>query len=62
MTKIIPEDNARQGHWGRHALIILVSSLLLAFIAWGGVEIYGHMLAKQAPVEQTQGSGAAPAG
>ena len=26
MVKIIPTDKARQGHWGRHVLIILIVS------------------------------------
>ncbi|SFP27988.1 hypothetical protein SAMN03159463_03960 [Mesorhizobium sp. NFR06] len=44
MTKIVPEDKARQAHWGWHALRILVAGLLLAFIAWGAVEIYGELI------------------
>lgn len=44
MTKIVPEDKARQGHWGWHALRILVVGLLLAFIAWAAVEIYGEVI------------------
>ncbi|RWM02731.1 MAG: hypothetical protein E5X80_27585 [Mesorhizobium sp.] len=44
MTKIVPEDKARQGHWGWHALRILVAGLLLALIAWGAVEIYGEVI------------------
>ena len=35
MTKIIPENKARQGRWGWHGLRILIAALLLAFIAWG---------------------------
>ncbi|RWE02285.1 hypothetical protein [Mesorhizobium sp.] len=53
MTKIIPEDKARQGHWGWHALRILIAGLLLAFIAWAAVEIYGEMIKSQATSEQT---------
>jgi len=33
MTKIIPEDKARQGRWGWHGLRILIAGLLLAFAA-----------------------------
>ncbi|BCM22024.1 MULTISPECIES: hypothetical protein [Mesorhizobium] len=44
MTKIVPENKARQGHWGWHALRILIAGLLLAFIAWGAVEIYGELI------------------
>jgi len=48
MTRIIPTDKARQGHWGRHLLLILICGLLLAFLAWGAVEIYGRMIAPPA--------------
>lgn len=44
MTKIIPEDKARQGRWGRHGLRILIAALLLAFIACGAAEIYGGVI------------------
>ncbi|CDX23427.1 conserved hypothetical protein [Mesorhizobium sp. ORS 3324] len=44
MAKIVPEDKARQGRWGWHALRILIAGLLLAFIAWGAVEIYGEVI------------------
>lgn len=49
MTKIVPTDKARQGHWGRHLLMILVIGLVLALIAWGAVEIYGRMIEPTAP-------------
>ena len=39
MTKIVSTDKARQGHWGRHVLIVLVAALLLAAVAWGIAEI-----------------------
>ena len=51
MTKIIPEDKARQGHWGWHALRILVAGLLLVLVAWGVAEIYGVAI-KQPTTEQ----------
>jgi len=44
MTKTIPTDKARQGRWGRRVLIILVVGLILAFIVWGLVEIYGRAI------------------
>jgi hypothetical protein len=44
MAKIIPTDKARQGHWGRHLLLILVSAMILVLIVWGLVEIYGRMI------------------
>lgn len=46
MIKIIPEDKARQGGWGRHGLRILIAALLLTFVAWGGAEIYGELIKK----------------
>ncbi|MDX8445577.1 MULTISPECIES: hypothetical protein [Mesorhizobium] len=53
MTKIVPEDKVRQGHWGWHALRILIAGLLLAFIAWAAVEIYGEMIKSPTTSEQT---------
>jgi hypothetical protein len=57
MTKIIPEDKARQGRWGWHGLRILIAALLLAIAAWGIAEIYGQT-AKTPATEQ----GSAPSG
>lgn len=57
MTKIIPQDKARQGRWGWHGLRILIAALLLAIAAWGAAEIYGQM-AKTPATEQ----GTAPGG
>lgn len=57
MTKIIPENKARQGRWGWHGLRILIAALLLAFIAWGIAEIYGQRIDNGAPATQS-----APAG
>ena len=48
MPKIIPTDKARQGHWGTHLLLILIIALVLVFIVWGAVEIYGQMIAPPA--------------
>lgn len=44
MTKVVPTDKARQGRWGRHALLILIGGLILAFIVWGLVELYGEAI------------------
>ncbi|MFK0334407.1 hypothetical protein ACIQUB_25185 [Rhizobium sp. NPDC090275] len=33
---------ARQGSFGRPVLVVLVCSLILALLAWGGVEIWGE--------------------
>ncbi|MGX5840321.1 hypothetical protein ACWGTI_06350 [Mesorhizobium sp. ArgA1] len=53
MTKIIPENKARQGRWGWHGLRILIAALLLAFIAWGIAEIYGEKINNAAPANQS---------
>lgn len=44
MSRIITQEKARQGGWGRNGLRILIAALLLAFVAWGGAEIYGRMI------------------
>lgn len=49
MTKIIPEQQARQGNRGRHTLIILIAGLLLTFAAWGGAEFYGETIDSSTP-------------
>lgn len=59
MTKIIPQDKARQGLWGWHALRILIAALLLAFIAWGAAEIYGELI--KSPTTQQSVPAAPPA-
>ncbi|HTV69464.1 MAG TPA: hypothetical protein VMF90_13095 [Rhizobiaceae bacterium] len=45
MTKTISGDKARQGGLGRHLLLILIGGLILALAVWGGVEIYGTIIA-----------------
>lgn len=49
MAKIIPTDKARQGHWGRHVLVILVVALLLTAIVWVAVGIFGEADDSDAP-------------
>ena len=49
MAKIIPTDKARQGHWGRHVLVILVVALLLTAIVWIAVAIFGEADDSDAP-------------
>ena len=44
MPKTIPTDKARQGRRGRNLLVILLVGLLLAFIVWAFVEIYGRAI------------------
>jgi hypothetical protein len=49
MSKTVSTDKARQGHWGRHLLTILVAALLLAAVAWGAAELYGIAIAPLHP-------------
>jgi hypothetical protein len=58
--KIIPTDKARQGHWGRHVLLILLGGLFLAIIAWGIVEVYGELI--EPPNVTTSAALSAPIG
>jgi len=44
MPKTIPTDKARQGHRGTHLLLILIIAMVLVFIVWGAVEIYGQII------------------
>lgn len=54
MTKKINERKARQGLLGMPVLAVLVGGLLLAFIAWGAVEIFGYMIAPETPIGDPQ--------
>ena len=47
---------ARQGGPGRPILTVLGVSLVLAFLVWGAVEIWGQRIDPSAPVDQTQTS------
>ncbi len=40
---------ARQGQLGKPVFIVLISGLILALIAWGGVEIWGESIDKDRP-------------
>lgn len=53
-ARIIPENKARQGRWGFHALTILIVSLLLVFIVWGAVEFYGETIDDGAPAASVE--------
>jgi hypothetical protein len=44
MTKVVDQKEAKQGRWGNRVLMILGTSLMLAFIAWGIAEIYGQLI------------------
>ena len=46
----------RQGGPGRPVLKVLGISLVLAFLAWGVVEIWGERIDPSAPVDDTQTS------
>ena len=54
MAKIIPENEARQGRWGRHGLRILIAALLLVFVAWAIAEIYGELIDTNTPASEGQ--------
>lgn len=41
--KEVEPGKARQGSRGWRILMILIASLILAMIVWGGVEFYGQM-------------------
>ncbi|WP_170971352.1 MULTISPECIES: hypothetical protein [Mesorhizobium] len=55
MVNIEPEK-ARQGRWGSHVLTILIIGLILAVIAWFGLEFYGESIDPPHPAEQSQPS------
>ncbi|MFI0847781.1 hypothetical protein [Mesorhizobium sp. IMUNJ 23232] len=44
MEKTIPTDKARQGRRGVKVLAVLVASLLLAFVVWAAVGIWGETI------------------
>lgn len=41
-------SEARQGSYGKPVFIVLVCGLLLALLAWGGVEIWGESIDQDA--------------
>ena len=53
MSKIVPEERARQGRRGTHVLIILVVALVLAMVAWFVAEKYGESIDAQPTQQQT---------
>jgi flagellar biosynthesis/type III secretory pathway M-ring protein FliF/YscJ len=59
----LPAVGARQGRSGRRVLTVLVAALVLAFIVWIPVEIWGSNKAEQAapqPAAQSQVPTATP--
>ncbi|HVJ69169.1 MAG TPA: hypothetical protein VM510_14375 [Caulifigura sp.] len=54
MSKIIPEEKAKQARMGRPVLIVLVCGILLAVVAWAGVEIWGERIDAPAIEESGQ--------
>ena len=44
MAKTIPTDKARQAHWGRPVLLVLIGALALAALVWIGLELYGETI------------------
>lgn len=55
MTKIVPEEKAKQGRSGYRILTILIASLLLLSIGWYAVEQYGDVI--EAPQTRTDPGG-----
>ncbi len=55
LSKIVPEERARQGRRGRHVFVILVVALVLAAIGWFVVEQYGKSIADQPTQLDTAG-------
>jgi hypothetical protein len=63
MTKMIPEQKARQGRWGWRGLFILIAALVLVIIAWGGAAFYGEAIDNSTPAADTgNGQGQVPKG
>ena len=54
MSKIVSTDKARQGHWGRHVLLVLIAALLLAAVAWAAAEFYGRAIDPSQPAVSSQ--------
>ncbi|HEV2896693.1 MAG TPA: hypothetical protein VGX71_02420 [Pseudaminobacter sp.] len=65
MPKTIPPGKSRQGSRGDRVLVILLVGLVLAFVIWGGVEIWGEVIdagsVEQPGAETTQGDEQPPA-
>lgn len=50
VEKELPAVDARQGHMGRRVLTVLIAALVLAFIVWIPVELWGnHQAEEQSP-------------
>ncbi|PZM16047.1 hypothetical protein [Rhizobium tubonense] len=59
----LPEVEAKQGRGGKRILTVLLATLVLAFIVWIPVEIWGNNKAEQAapqPAAQNQITTTAP--
>lgn len=57
MPEKIPAEKAKQGRKGTHVLRILLISLALALLVWGGMELYGRWSSDSGsapPVTQSQ--------
>lgn len=59
MTKTIEPNKARQGRSGTRVLTVLVCALVLAFVVWWGVGLFGEAIEPSDPVggapsEQTE--------
>jgi predicted negative regulator of RcsB-dependent stress response len=51
----LPAVHAKQGHTGRRVLTVLIAALVLAFIVWIPVELWGnHQAEEQSPASASQ--------
>ncbi len=50
MQEKISETDAKQGRKGTNVLTILIVALILAFVVWWGVGLYGGAIAPEEPV------------
>lgn len=44
MTKIIPEQKAKQGRRGSQVLMVLVAALVLTMVGWAALELWGEQI------------------
>lgn len=50
----LPAEKAKQGRSGTNVLMVLVCGLVLAFLVWGGLEIFGNAI--EPPVAEQIGN------
>lgn len=50
--KRVDGEDARQGRWGSRVLWVLIGGLVLAAVAWVGVEMYGEAIDPPQPATE----------